>query len=159
MNALKAIPDLPETRHRRKCHYRVRWFYSKGAFLILLWTFLESAAEAITIHIVVNYYYSISQWLLLFSVFVALFAFVTSGWLADAKLGNYKVMKWALICTAIHSTNNCMCVFYSQQVSAKSLYDSVFFVLCVQQSILSGTNSKFDNITTAWFQYLCRCVD
>ncbi len=29
---------------RKRCKYQVRWFYSKGAFLILLWTTLISAA-------------------------------------------------------------------------------------------------------------------
>ena len=29
---------------RKRCKYQVRWFYSKGAFLVLLWSSLFNAA-------------------------------------------------------------------------------------------------------------------
>ncbi len=83
----------------KRCNYQVRWFYSKGAFLILLWTTLISALLGF-------YVTNLGQTILLGSferrdlpiVFIAppfltFFAIPFLGWLADAKLGNYKVFK------------------------------------------------------------------
>ena len=88
----------------RKCckiKYRVRYFYSKGAFLVLLWTSLISATvlpfndnlasgfneEAF---IVRDYTNSKYWYILLVLLFVSI---PLAGWLADRKFGNYKVFK------------------------------------------------------------------
>ena len=93
----------PEQPSRRCCKikYRVRYFYSKGAFLVLLWTTLISATdlpfnsdlitgfnrEAFS----VQNYNSKKYWyvlLVLPNVSIPL-----AGWLADRKFGNYTVFK------------------------------------------------------------------
>ena len=86
----------------RKCcktKYRVRYFYSKGAFLVLLWTSLISAtvlpfnddlktgyAEETAIIIQNTKYWYVLLVLLYVSIPLA-------GWLADRKFGNYTVFK------------------------------------------------------------------
>ncbi len=132
MKALQAITDLPEARYRRKCHYRVRWFYAKGAFLILLWTFLESAAASIVMNIVFNYYYSLPKWLLVFPVFVALVGSILSGWLADAKLGNYKVIRWAFVLLFIAQT--IVCVYFVVGKYLQNVYIA-YSLFCVFSSL------------------------
>ena len=43
-NSTSRSLNIPKTRHRCKCHYQVRWFYSKGAFLLLFNVTLASIA-------------------------------------------------------------------------------------------------------------------
>ena len=88
----------------RKCckiKYRVRYFYSKGAFLVLLWTTLISATvlpfdgdlitgfnrEAFSVQ---NYNSRKYWYLLLVLLYVSI---PLAGWLADRKFGNYTVFK------------------------------------------------------------------
>ena len=90
----------------RKCckiKYRVRYFYSKGAFLVFLWTTLISATvlpfntdlvsgfneEAF----IFNNLTSSKYWYLLLLLLLLYVIIPLAGWLADAKLGNYKVFK------------------------------------------------------------------
>ena len=95
---------------RKRSKYQVRWFYSKGAFLVLLWTTLVSAA-------VRSYWTILGERILLNGielgginssrVFIALpfLVYITIpllGWLADAKLGNYRVLNLAANCTDNH---------------------------------------------------------
>ncbi len=78
---------------RKRCKYQVRWFYSKGAFLVLLWTTLISA-------ILWSYITDLGRRILKeldeqdrFQGIIALplISIPLLGWLADAKLGNYRV--------------------------------------------------------------------
>ena len=80
---------------RKRCKYQVRWFYSKGAFLVLLWTTLISA-------ILWSYITDLGRRILKeldeqdrFQGIIALplISIPLLGWLADAKLGNYRVFK------------------------------------------------------------------
>ena len=83
----------------RKCckiKYRVRYFYSKGAFLVLFWTTLVSTAI-----VEFGYPFSITSYnYLIATYFRAAFAsidificFPLVGWLADARFGNFKTFK------------------------------------------------------------------
>ena len=88
------------SRNGCKCKYRVRWFYSKGAFLVLVWVVLLTISCISVSHVYrkrpdVNFV--ISQWLLPIPIVFGLFGAVFSGWLADAKLGNYRVMKYSFV--------------------------------------------------------------
>ena len=88
----------------RKCckiKYRVRYFYSKGAFLVLLWTSLITATVLPFNHDLVSGFHkgafmfkdrtTTKYWyLLLVLLFVSI---PLAGWLADRKFGNYKVFK------------------------------------------------------------------
>ena len=79
-----------------KCKYRVRWFSSKGAFLVLLWTllvFIVCCSFYGQMSDLVDYSDFPVSWLHLCLLFVALLSAPLSGWLADAKFGNYKVFR------------------------------------------------------------------
>ncbi len=89
------------SRNGCKCKYRVRWFYSKGAFLVLVWIMLLTSA-CISVPHVFNQgcgyvYFVIPKRLSAIPVVFGLLGAVFSGWLADAKLGNYKVMKYSFV--------------------------------------------------------------
>ena len=91
----------------RKCckiKYRVRYFYSKGAFLVLLWMTLISMTvlqfnndlvQNISKAASVSYNHHSEYWYLLVVLVFASIPLV--GWLADTKLGNYKVFKTGAI--------------------------------------------------------------
>ncbi len=81
-----------------KCKYKMRSFYSKGAFLVLLW----STLKGITLTSILSIIHSVEDtqshypnWLAVFPVAFGIFGAIVSGWLADAKLGNYKIFKGA----------------------------------------------------------------
>ena len=91
----------PIERTRKCCSfkYRIRWFNSKGAALVLLWSILGTASSMI----LYNFYPTLvsgliakrtNRWIL--DVVMGILLLVCaplSGWLADARLGNYKVFK------------------------------------------------------------------
>ncbi len=88
------------SRNGCKCKYRVRWFYSKGAFLVLVWIMLLTIACTVVTHVSrqrpdVNVV--IPKWLFAIPTVFGLLGSVFSGWLADAKLGNYRVMKYRFV--------------------------------------------------------------
>ena len=91
------------SRNGCRCKYRVRWFYSKGAFLVLVWVMLLTMACLSVSHVlhvfrqrsVVDFV--IPKWVFAIPVVFGLLGAVFSGWLADAKLGNYKVMKYSFV--------------------------------------------------------------
>ncbi len=45
------------------CKYRVRKFYSKGAYLVLAWTLLVSAAAIASLNLIETLFTDYSQWL------------------------------------------------------------------------------------------------
>ena len=78
---------------RCRCKYRVRWFYSKGAFLTLVWCLLVSmiaTTEARFFYQLVNLH-QFPDWIGLIPGIIAVLVLMISGWLADKKFGNYKV--------------------------------------------------------------------
>ena len=96
-----------------KCKYRLRWFSSKGAFLVLLWTWLTFTSANFVLHISAGIFnisddpFSSTKWLYLLFIFVGLLSAPLSGWLADAKFGNYKVFRVGAILLFISAVMNC----------------------------------------------------
>ena len=86
------------------CKYKVRSFYSKGAFLVFVWVFLEGIACFFVKNILNSSYketreknHNLLTW---FEAIIVIVGFIGStffGWLADAKLGNYRMMKYSII--------------------------------------------------------------
>ena len=79
------------TGHLRRGLLKCRWFHSKGAALVLVWALLTIAGNRVSYEVVASL---IS--LPFASLSTGAFVFATVpffGWLADAKLGNYKVVK------------------------------------------------------------------
>ena len=97
-----------------KCKYRVRWFSSKGAFLVLLWTLLAFTSVSLILHAstitfnISDDLFSPTKWLYSFLIFVGLLSSPLSGWLADAKFGNYKVFRVGAVLLFISTVMNCL---------------------------------------------------
>ncbi len=88
------------SRNGCKCKYRVRWFYSKGAFLVLVWVMLLTIACISVSHVFHHHpdvNFVLPKWLLAIPIVFGLLGAVFSGWLADAKLGNYRVIKCSFV--------------------------------------------------------------
>ena len=93
-----------------KCKYRVRWFSSKGAFLVLQWTLLFIIAFNLVV-LSVALPRDISELLTPFLLILISFVLVSaplSGWLADAKHGNYKVFRVGVVLSFISAVMNCL---------------------------------------------------
>ena len=104
-----------------ECKYRVRWFSSKGAFLVLLWTIFISTVicslyffikSSINDH--VNPSTSLKL-LLLIPVLVGIASAPLSGWLADAKFGNYNVFRVGAVLLFIATVMNCLFLVLEMQ--------------------------------------------
>ena len=92
-----------------KCKYRVRWFSSKGALLVLLWTLLVVISCSLPSHIEAARLNSgPSRWLVVIPVMLLFVSAPLSGWLADAKFGNYKVLKIGIVLLFISAVMNCL---------------------------------------------------
>ena len=93
-----------------KCKYRVRWFSSKGAFLVLPWILLLGIAFSLLVQTVILSK-DTSTLSTLYLLIPVIFAFVSaplSGWLADVKLGNYKVFRFGVVLLFISAVINCL---------------------------------------------------
>ena len=105
-----------------KCKYRARWFSSKGAFLVLLWTLLTFSSFIFMLHTVVSIFYlqddsfNQTEWLFSFVIIVGLSSFPLSGWLADAKFGNYKVFIVGAVLLFISAVMNCLFMILEELV-------------------------------------------
>ena len=106
-----------------KCKYRVRWFSSKGAFLVLLWTLLIVISCASIKNILINFYYHIkqrnapSEWILAIPIVIStVVSAPLSGWLADSKFGNYRVFRVGTVLLFLSTVINCLCMILKQLV-------------------------------------------
>ena len=130
------------------CKYRVRYFYSKGAFLVLVWTLLVTIASLSTERNVTNYielcdnklyktkpgqFKILPKWMLAVSALIGLLGAVLSGWLADAKLGNYRVMKYSIILMFV--TSICLSIVTLLPCSVYNVY-TVAVIFCLGESVL-----------------------
>ena len=126
-----------------KCKYRVRWFSSKGAFLVLLWTLLVAIGCSLTSVQAVDFFnniaYAPSKWFLLISMMITLVSAPLSGWLADTKLGNYKVFRVGVVLLFISTVMNCLFLIlealvwesnYVLKLSHLSIVGCLFVVGC-----------------------------
>ena len=106
-----------------KCKYRVRWFSSKGAFLVLLWILLTFSASCCLFYFLVEAIHIPSdlpvhiQWVILVPIFsISLVSAQLSGWLADAKFGNYKVFRAGAVLVFIATVMNCLLLILEEVV-------------------------------------------
>ena len=94
-----------------KCKYRVRWFSSKGAFLVMLWTLLVSITCNLLPYFGNNVLADLSgpiNWLVSIPITLILVSAPLSGWLADAKFGNYQVFRVGVVVLFICTVMNCL---------------------------------------------------
>ena len=107
--------------------YRLRYFYSKGAFLVLLCVTLESAAfwSFICMYSILfegiqntgNWY---SQLAMLPVVPFLAFA-PLAGWLADSKLGNFKMFKFGAVLLLLSVLLSSTCLTLIENIPSWSL--------------------------------------
>ena len=156
-----------------RCAYRVRWFSSKGAFLVLLWTLLVSMTCSLLTCFVNSVSSDLSDEPLNWSVSIpVILIFVStplSGWLADTKFGNYKVFEVGAILLFISTVMNCLLMILEALVwENNNVLKWIFFCLisslfaigtcaCVVTALPLGLDQMPDasssNITSyiAWF--------
>ncbi len=152
---------------RKRCKYQVRYFYSKGAFLVLLWSSLVSAAwwsymtefgEGI---LEAGFALDRNTFSQVFTVlpFLAYLTIPLLGWLADAKLGNYRVFKFSCFFLVVASIIMCINILCAPKINASALH-AVHKCCHCSTSIWSGY-SKYSSLLhdslTAWSRSNARC--
>ena len=161
--------------------YRIRWFHSKGAALVLLWGMLSSAAFESSFQLSQVFYPGLIEveiyvWVLRFVPFiVVVFSAPFAGWLADARIGNYRVFKTGAVILFFTAVIVCVCVLVLRNLLTSNNY--VFLVstlivyglgnsgsaACLVTSLQLGLDQMPDasvsNITSfiAWFIF-CICA-
>ena len=152
--------------------YRVRYFSSKGAYLVLLWTLLVSI-------VVCGLYYSLGydlplsliqrKWLFSTPLVMVFMSAPLSGWLADAKFGNYRLFRFGVVLLFIFTVINCLLLILEALVWQNStilkwirlcLASSIFVMggsACIVPALPLGLDqmpdASADSITSyiAWF--------
>ena len=98
--------------HYKRIVYKMRWFDSKGAFLVLTWNVLISFSFLrLPLHLKSEIFLErklLPRYLLIVPLALILFSALMSGWLADAKLGNYRVAKIGLVILFIAAVFGCV---------------------------------------------------
>ncbi len=88
-----------KVRSRCKCKYKIRWFYSKGSFLVLVWVLLSTLTVALSVRtaqeLITNRYYP--DWLAAIPATVSVLVILPLGWLAHTKFGVYNAIKCGII--------------------------------------------------------------
>jgi len=113
-----------------KC--KVRWFHSKGAGLAILWVFSIICSTTFVVNLSFDevrvlfdcHYLSLQQSVVDTTVILVLPVFllvVVIGWLADTKVGNYRVFKCCCILLALSSVVFCILTLYWENVSEQSI--------------------------------------
>ena len=116
----------------------MRWFSSKGAYLVLLWTLLFSFVSSFLYSSLTNialFQENQLKWLRQTQIAVALVSAPLSGWLADAKFGNYKVFRAGTILLFISAFFNCLLLILETNISNKNHVLKLIH-LCTMSSIL-----------------------
>ncbi len=99
--------------------YKLRYFYSKGAFLVLVWILLGASAMTFLNHlftkssgVITSYsHYKDERFLLL-----PIIAFIPiAGWLADVRYGNFKVFKFGALLIFVSTVLTCICLIIKEE--------------------------------------------
>ncbi len=140
-----SIGGQPAPKRRRcKCKYKIRWFYSKGAFLVLIWVFLSSLSlSSFTTLQALQRNKRLSDWLLAvpISVVVALIALL--GWLANtkAKLGVYKVTKFGFVLLFLAAFITSIATLFLEYDFMKNQYINNIFICSIKILYLVGAGA------------------
>lgn len=146
------------TRSRCSFKYRMRWFHSKGAFLVLISNMLISASVLALYRLYDRTVFAKNGVFgpdsLSFVLCVPFFALIVSaplsGWLADARLGNYKVLKLGYVLIFSAAVVGCLSLLIFKTVSSNNhalnvVIDSICvslicvgLILCLATSLQVG---------------------
>ena len=100
------------------CKYRVRKFYSKGAYLVLAWTLLVSAAANAILNTIRAVRTDYPEWIVIIplSIFLPITLFL--GFLANSKLQDYIIARIGII--TLFFFNSCfLCIHPNPRPWAK----------------------------------------
>ena len=154
-----------------KCKYRLRWFCSKGAFLILVWSTLTSITVSSMVRSFTDlaYWHPFSYWMGLIPGSIAVPALIFSGWLADNRFGKYRVAKFGLrilfIGTLSVSIDTLLLdflynqyltvIFFCVAISLTVIGLACFSLMLIQLGLDQMPNASSSNITSlvAWFTF------
>ena len=98
------------TAVKMKCRYQIRWFYSKGAQLVLLWTLLTSIVSTSLFHFILKtavVFQHPYNWLILILPLLTFLLAPLTGWLADTNFEYYKVLKAGAMLLFVSTVINC----------------------------------------------------
>ena len=106
------------TKNNVKCKvkYRIRWFYSRGSLLVLVWNILIIAAVDSQAILSVKLYSGLTtqlntiSWIIISVALIALLVCtLLCGWLADARFGKYRVFKTGSVVLFSVEVMLCLC--------------------------------------------------
>ena len=86
--------------------YKLRSFYSKGAFLVLVWTLLITSVMTILYRITKSGYLHYTDQRLFLLPIIAFTPI--AGWLADVRYGNFKVFKFGALLFFFSAVMTCI---------------------------------------------------
>ena len=120
-----------------KCKYRMRWFYSKGALLVLFWLLLVTFVIISMMSVLPSTKYSTDgYWVYGASLLLSILTVPLTGWLADAKFGNYKVVRFGVWLLFLATVFNCVYNLIAPFVGNTLVLRS--FVFVIYSSFLVG---------------------
>ncbi|XP_064403478.1 solute carrier family 15 member 4-like [Halichondria panicea] len=121
---------------KRTCKWRVRWFYSKGAYLVLVWNLLVNFSFATTLLFSGQFTSYLTSSPLYVSILIAIVPVCSlvisaplSGWLADAKLGNLKVHTIGIFLIFLSTLVTCVLMLTTELFNSNGLKLSIFSVI------------------------------
>ena len=162
------------TKH---CWLKFRWFHSKGAALVLIWSLLTIASNRILHKVLAMLTLDSGGESSLPTIGTAILVFVLTpffGWLADARLGNYKVVKIGITLSLLGSILLSLfsLLYYNtslrsnQYVALRNVLSAVISLLQWKSTVIVFTNcfqlgleqmpdASAENITSliAWFVF------
>ena len=144
-----ASPNQKTPRRSWRVQYRLRWFYSKGAFLVLIWILLANIAYGKLLNLLVSFIVTKYNHLLYLTWLPYVPRFVSallSGWLADALLGNYRTVKAGAVILYLSLTLCCVL-----QLTLHSVIDNNSVLLVIPlliSSCLGSAGSMFISVTS-----------
>ena len=118
-------PNQQIPRRSWRVQYRLRWFYSKGSYLVLIWILLSTIASGTQffqfVYYIQSYIGATGNIYFLYLILLPLvlwFVFaLLSGWLADSLLGNYKMIKAGAVFSFFSLTLYSMLLILLQSVT------------------------------------------
>ena len=129
---------VEHTRKYCSFKYRIRWFHSKGAALVLLWIVLINATAVSLITVKIPFllgkliYKENLSWVTVIVLIGVCVSFLVcaplAGWLADARLGNYKVFKTGFMFLFFATVMACVSVLVLENIPSNN--NHVSLVIC-----------------------------
>ena len=103
---------------REKMKYKLRYFYSKGAFLVLVWMMLIISAMSFLFRIftksgtIISYPHYKDQRFLLIPIIAII---PIAGWLADVRYGNFKVFRFGAVLLFVSTIMTGICLIIKEE--------------------------------------------